>query len=125
MSAPTITRALWRITLPDFSPPSLNTWLSRHWSVRHGDKKFIEQMVKSYAGETIPRPIRSQVGVWVTVFNCRMDIDNAPYKAILDGLRYAGILKDDDPRHVAWFGGEWARDKNGPRVVIEISEVEG
>ena len=58
--------------------------------------------------------------------NRRTDPDNFVFsrKFILDGMETAGIISNDGWKNVAGFVDDWYVDKDNPRVVIEIEEVE-
>lgn len=49
------------------------------------------------------------------------DVDNLPVKLINDGLRIAGILKNDDPKHISEIRVRVAKGKID-EVCIEIIE---
>ncbi len=114
------------IEIPGCEPPSLNTWLSKPWRQRWNTKQGLEWMVLAYARQQdLPLPIQTRVDVWVTVYNRAktIDADNVPVKGFVDGLRYAGVLRDDDRQCVRWSGSSCEEDAGEPRVVIEIEEI--
>ena len=56
--------------------------------------------------------------------NRRRDLDNvaSAKKFILDGLVRAGVLANDDQRHVAGFTDTFHIDRERPRIVVSIIE---
>lgn len=56
--------------------------------------------------------------------NRRRDPDNYNGKFILDGLREAGVLADDDFGHISLTVERGDVDKRNPRVEVRISERE-
>lgn len=58
--------------------------------------------------------------------NERRDIDNVAYaiKFILDGLVTSGKLEDDSRKWVRGITHHFPIDRNNPRVVVTITEIE-
>ena len=59
--------------------------------------------------------------------NRRRDMDNVAgygHKVILDALVKAGALKDDGWKYVKGFTDRFAVDKQKPRIIVTIEEVE-
>lgn len=58
--------------------------------------------------------------------NRKRDLDNVAFakKFILDGLVKAGVIPNDGWKNVVGFEDKFFVDKDNPRVVVEILEVE-
>ena len=70
--------------------------------------------------------LRSLKFTWYTKNN-RKDADNIAFakKFVLDGFMKAGLLGNDNRKHITGFQDEFAVDKRNPRVEIdEITEEE-
>lgn len=70
------------------------------------------------------RPIRCKVDIsfiWIEP-NMRRDHDNVAFakKFILDALVEAGVLENDDSRHVGNFADYFMVNKNYPRVEVRL-----
>lgn len=97
---------------------SLNA--SGHWATEYGNKKMIEGLV-TVSAKQLERKITYRVPVVIELlYNSGLDIDNHGLlaKAIIDGLRYANILEDDNKRCVV---GLFQRFTSNPGVTIIIS----
>lgn len=115
----------FRYVIPDI-PPSNNRFIGRAdiWEYRR-IKKDWEQLVL-YSAKIRPREPLTCVNVCIRYFfpdKKRRDPDNYSGKMILDGLRYAGIIKDD------CFGCitlklEAFVDREKPRLEILVSDDE-
>lgn len=120
---------MWVLPIRDMNLPSMNSWLGKHWTVRHDDKTGIEWQVKQAVLELplIPRPFEKLVDIRVIAHNQTHvhDTDNLPVKALIDGLRYAGVLDEDHTGRVRWVSALLVREKGEPWVGIEIEEVSG
>ena len=107
-------------------PPSLNAFAGRSntWQYRKEKAKWTH-MVESI-GEMIapPRPYEKAKIIITYYFptNARHDADNYAGKFLLDGLTKAGIIVDDDLKHITTeIRGEV--DKTNPRTVIKIFDL--
>ena len=78
--------------------------------------------------ETIDKVTLNSIELDITYYykNRRKDPDNiaAAKKFILDGLVKAGIIKNDGWKEVKGWSEKWERDKDNPRIEVEIKEVE-
>ena len=56
--------------------------------------------------------------------NRKRDRDNIAFakKFIFDGLKMAGIIRDDGPDYVVDFHNKWGYDKENPRNVVTITD---
>lgn len=114
-----------RIELPGV-PPSLNRVLGREnaWDYRATKKKWTEAVCWMAKAERPPEPYR-HARVTITYFfptAARHDADNYAGKFLLDGLTKAGVIVDDDLKHITTvIRGDV--DRKRPRTVIEVEEV--
>jgi Holliday junction resolvase RusA-like endonuclease len=114
-----------KYTIP-LVPPSDNTYKGRknEWQYRKDKAEWLE-IVAAYCRPAPSTPFEKSV-VTLTYFfktDVRHDPDNYSGKFINDGLVIAGIIVDDDFKHIKLrpeFGGI---DKNNPRTEITITEA--
>jgi hypothetical protein len=96
----------WVLRLPWPKPPiTLNThW--RAWQARWRAEQTIAATSALLAAHArIPACQRIHVQlVWVPRLNRTRDEDNpiATLKPLIDGLKKAGVVPDDNPKHVTW-----------------------
>ena len=117
---------LW-LRLP-YLPPSLNVWSRQHWSKRQKEVAnltesltFLLYSVDSWRAKNTPCFTRAVVQVtYYFRNNRRRDPDNYGGKQILDSLRYAGILADDDAKSISLPQPEFRVDAKAPRTEITI-----
>lgn len=116
-----------RIEIPGV-PPSLNRFGGRNnaWEYRATKRKWTDAVAWEINRHNLrpPKPY-GRAKVTITYFfptNARHDADNYSGKFLLDGLTRAGVIEDDDLRHIRTEirGGH---DKQRPRTVIEIMEI--
>ena len=115
-----------KIFIP-YSPPNWNKYIDLERGNKYGanqlkqeEKRIVrlltrgKQYTGGYPAEVIVRPH----------FNAyRQDLDNCRYKGLLDGLVSAGVLKNDNLRHIQRITLEPIfDDKVG--IEIEIKELE-
>lgn len=116
-----------RITLEGI-PPSLNKFAGRAntWEYRAAKKRWTDAVLLAcrMSGEMPGKPLeRARVEiVYFFPTKSRHDADNYAGKFLLDGLTKAGVIVDDDLKHITTtIRGEY--DKERPRTEIEIREV--
>ncbi len=106
--------------------PSLNDYLRiRNRAQRAAMKRSLDHRVAWAAKEAGIRPVgRCMVRVTWVEQNRRRDLDNvrSGVKFVLDGLVKAGVIEDDDQRHVLDLDDAYARDGANPRITVEIYE---
>ena len=108
-------------------PPSLNRFAGREnvWSYRQ-EKARWTQAVRIMSLKDRPKMPYEFAEVRIKYYfptNARHDADNYAGKFLLDGLTKAGIIVDDDFKHIRLSAsGEY--DRENPRTVIEVKEVE-
>lgn len=109
-------------------PPSLNRFAGRSntWEYRAAKKQWTDavQLACRLAGTKPTKPLdRARVEiVYYFPTRSRHDADNYAGKFLLDGLTKAGVIVDDDLKHITTtVRGEY--DKDFPRTEIEILEV--
>lgn len=109
-------------------PPSLNQFLGRE---PHAYRDAKEQwttlaFLKAKTAKDKPATPYKHAAVRVTYYfpdNRRHDADNYCGKLFMDGLTKAGIIADDDFKHISThYVGKV--DKSYPRTVIEVEEEE-
>lgn len=107
-------------------PPSLNKFAGRSntWEYRQQKKDWIDLVVVMCR----PRPEKpfEKARVTLTYFfkdDIRRDPDNYSGKFILDGLKTAGIIKDDNFNCIELQLRKGGKDKVNPRVEIEVEEM--
>lgn len=104
--------------------PSINEWMILHRqsmnSLKQKWKDFIVWFVK-YSGYSNLHIDKCEIE-YITYFkiNRRHDIDNTVPKFILDGLVEAGLIVDDDYKHLKRLILECGYDKKHPRTEIII-----
>ena len=116
---------IYRYEIPDI-PPSNNQFIGR-------DNKWRYQQVKKYWSETIavfcyPRPKQPLEKVVITITyhfkdKRKRDPDNYSGKMILDGLKTAGIIIDDNFDVITLVLRKGEADKLRPRTIIEVEEI--
>lgn len=108
-------------------PPSLNKFAGREntWEYRNA-KATWTHLVWAMCQKEKPKEPYKKALIEITYFfptNARHDADNYAGKFLLDGLTKAGVIVDDDLKHIQTFiRGEV--DKKSPRTEITITEVE-
>ena len=76
--------------------------------------------VLSAAAFAADKPVKLKF-VWYEP-NSRKDCDNVSFakKFILDALVEAGVLENDDPRHVGNFADYFKVNRDDPRVIVVL-----
>lgn len=115
-----------RLTLKN-TPPSLNKFAGRENSWEYRNTKLIWTEEVCWASKpyrpTTPYEHASVTITYYFLTRARHDADNYCGKFLLDGLTKAGIIADDDMKHITLtIKGEY--DKANPRTVIEVTETE-
>lgn len=111
-------------------PPSLNAFAGRNnvWDYRQTKQKWTWAVKTACMGANKDKPKEpwKKAKVEITYFfpnQCRHDSDNYSGKFLLDGLTKAGVILDDDLRHISvTVQGEY--DKKNPRTQILIINEE-
>lgn len=109
-------------------PPSLNETAGRKnvWEYRKAKSEWT-QIVEWACKASKDRPEKpyKKAVVEITYYFptlARHDADNYAGKFLLDGLTKAGVIVDDDLKHITTvIKGDY--DKNNPRTEITITEV--
>jgi Holliday junction resolvase RusA-like endonuclease len=114
-----------RITIPG-ELPSLNVWCRWHWAKRKDKLDNLTRCMRLMKQAfKIPRYELPQVRV-VYYFRTRRkrDMDNytAALKPVLDAMRYAGIITEDNSEVLELLPVEFVVDKDAPRVEVRIKE---
>ena len=106
-------------------PPSLNKFAGRENSWEYRNEKHTWTEAVCWASKHF-RPKKPYEHAFVTITyyfptRARHDADNYCGKFLLDGLTKAGIIVDDDMKHITLtIKGEY--DKDNPRTVIDVTE---
>lgn len=111
-------------------PPSLNTTAGRRneWQYRQDKRVWTDAVIWACkAAKDRPEKPWEHANVVITYYfptRSRHDADNYAGKYLLDGLTRAGVIVDDDLKHITTTirGGY---DRERPRTEIEVSEVSG
>lgn len=111
--------------------PAPGPWLAanahKHWRHRHGLTTLWRDAATVHANRA--EPVASPFVVTATIWRTdrrRYDLDGiaVTVKACIDGIKAAGVIEDDDVRHMASLvlvhGGV---AKGEPRVVLTVDEV--
>ena len=98
---------MWRIVIPNWIPPYLNTARGRHWNKSAANTRAVADMVKVYALKAgVPlvtdayRP-RRKVTIDEAKYGKLPDPDNL-LKHTLDGLKLARLIVDDSAKWCEW-----------------------
>ena len=82
--------------------------------------------IVAWAAKKLPK--FNKVDIEITWYepNVKRDVDNisAGQKFILDGLVKAGVIKNDNRKHVNSISHKFETDRLNPRVIIDIREVQ-
>ena len=109
--------------------PTLNQIIKAAKSHYHAYNNMKRENTEKVAWCAKKLPKLEQVALHITW--CRKDRRTDPdnvivaVKFILDGLVQAGVLENDGWKEVAGISHEWEIDKDNPRVLVKIEEVEG
>lgn len=112
-----------KIVIPNKQHPSLNVWTNWHWSERHSEKEGWEEEIM-WLGKKYNKPLYKKATIQVTYYfgtNRVRDYDNFVPKFILDGLRKADIIVDDNDSDI-FINWKIKVDKSNPRTVIKVVE---
>jgi hypothetical protein len=108
--------------LPDLP----NRLFSQHWTARHKHNKKWHTLVALAVGHKAPDKPLTKARLTLTRHSCRApDPDNlaASFKPVIDGLRYALVIADDNPNVVSLeFHQERAGIKKG-FITVRVDEV--
>jgi len=112
------------ITLP-WLPPSLNEWSRQHWATRHRQVTALAmELAAIKVAYRVPRFERVRVRIIYYFRDSRpRDADNYAPKFLLDGLRQAGIIADDNHKVLQLETPEFRVDAKMPRTEVVISEL--
>ena len=106
-------------------PPSLNRFAGRSntWEYRAAKQEWTDAVAWMAKMIAPPQPYQ-KARITITYFfatNARHDADNYAGKFLLDGLTKAGVIVDDDLKHITTtIKGEV--DRKNPRTEIEVEE---
>ncbi len=111
------------ICIPE-TPTSLNAWSRKHWSARHRAVQEMTDNLRILAlAHGLPTIAKAEVRIaYYFTTSRRRDPDNYAGKFILDGLRKAGIIRDDNAGLIRLPQPEFRIDEAAPHTEIFISE---
>lgn len=101
----------WRVEIPGYLPPTINVLMRGHWAKRARAKKLATNRIAmecKLAGVPVADRKRRVALTLVVTNRSHAPDPDAPYKAVLDGLKRAGALVDDSQ--------EWCEPMT-PRIV--------
>jgi Holliday junction resolvase RusA-like endonuclease len=115
---------IW-IQIPEL-PPSLNVWSRQHWTTRSKEvARLSADLTMLRLAHKIPTVAKPRVQVvYYFPTKRRRDADNYAPKYLLDGLRYSGIIADDNSEVLQLPQPEFHVDRERPRTEIYITEWE-
>lgn len=99
-------KKLFELELLDTKPISINKYQKQHWSKQAEEKEDLEHSVfyiaKQNRIESVSEYPITVKFIFVLCKKTRRDLDNMAVscKYILDGLRKAGVILDDDINHI-------------------------
>ena len=120
----------FRLVIPRKPPPTGNRLSRLHWTKKREIKKLWQDEVAIaaiLAGKPRLQRAKVQIVLYYRVIR-RRDSDNlmgGAGKFLLDGLRYAGVIPDDDQLTIEVCEPKVVIDRERPRVEIELTELEG
>lgn len=116
----------WIIIIP-LLPPSLNKWIRMHWAAKGGFTRELTNNLRMVAmAYQIPQFGKCTVQIrYYFPTARRRDADNYAGKALLDSLRYAGILTDDDHKTITLPEPVIEVDRLRPRTEVWITPLKG
>ena len=116
----------WIIIIP-LLPPSLNKWIRMHIQARKRFKdQLTEDLWKLKTAFRVPQFGKCTVQIRYYFPQARRrDADNYAGKTLLDSLRYAGILTDDDHKTITLPEPVIEVDRLRPRTEVWITPLKG
>ena len=110
--------------------PGLNELVGNsHWATYARKKKVNGEMVMACIMFHRLKPIKGKARVTITCYepNARRDEDNiisGAGKIILDALKKTGIIHDDSQKWCHVVHNPVEVDRDNPRIVVEVEDVE-
>jgi hypothetical protein len=112
-----------RIELP--LSPSQNQLREMHWAKREKLQKEFAWLIVQAVGNRCSVLNRVHITITLKTYGVELSPDKleAPAKLVLDALKRAGIIKDDDPKHISvtmcW---EQSKKEKDQRILVEIKK---
>ena len=105
----------------------INACKNKRYIAAHMKREWDERVAWEARAQHVPTPKSWPVEVRITVYepDRRRDWDGSMgfvMKTVLDGLQLAGVLPNDNPRHVWPVVPKVEFDRKRPRVEVEIVE---
>lgn len=111
--------------------PGLNEYISAERANKYkgaelksrSERMISDEITAQLKGIQIKKPVEMHY-TWIEPNN-RRDRDNIAFakKFVQDALVGAGVLEDDNYRHVVGFSDRFGVDKENPRIEVLIKEV--
>lgn len=116
-----------QITIPGMLP-SLNEMIdaAKTHKMKYSRMKKKYTQACTWVASQLPKNLeRIHLDITYYVPDWRTDLDNRSVgkKFILDGLVGAGVIQDDTHTYVKGWNEEFEKDKENPRIEIEVTEV--
>ncbi len=101
--------------------PSLNVWKRWHWSKQREYLQYLAEQIAKLVMFNVPKFERARVEVthYYRVFRKR-DPDNQAPKFILDALRYAGVIAEDNSEVLELPEPEFMLDRQAWRTEVKV-----
>jgi len=114
------------LSIANWSPPSINKLMGNHWKARDIKKQAMDYIIACAMNAKI-----KPVGRCRIVINCFMDnrrndesnIEAGANKVILDALKNAGIIKNDNKQWLESSTVIIRYTRFVPEVIVEIEEI--
>ncbi len=127
MTTPAATEPMttWRVEIPGWLPPSVNTLLTRHWAAAGKLKKRAYRVVSvACLVAQVPKAKGKRRVSIVATMGPRGRLRDADglWKVILDALKACGAIVDDGPRWVE-LGQIWVERAKERSTCITLEDI--
>lgn len=110
--------------------PALNEWTAAcksHYARAGRMKREAQDAIVWAIKAARIKPLKGKAYVHFTWIepNMRRDFDNIDFgkKFIFDAMQEAGVIPNDNWKHIAGYDNTFRLNKANPRIVVEIEEV--
>lgn len=108
------------LVLHDKIPSWNELYSQKHWSKRYDLANSWKTTIFWECKEQGLQPVKTYPITLKITSNQRCDLDNLCVKLVIDGLKLAGIIDDDDPKHIDMI--TIIHDKTQKFTTVEIHE---